>query len=147
MAAPKKNEFWKHHSKHGRDKIFTAPEILWEAACEYFKWCINNPLKEVIIQGNKRWTVPKMRAMTESGLCIFLDIESRTWRNYSDESKDTYKAFIPVTSKIKEIIKTQKFTGAAAGLLNANIIARDLGLTDKKEIDVPEGKKFTLKIE
>ena len=28
----------------------------------------------------------------------------------------------------------QKFAGAAVGLFNANIIARDLGLTDKQEI-------------
>jgi hypothetical protein len=28
----------------------------------------------------------------------------------------------------------QKFSGAAAGLLNPNIIARDLGLADKSEI-------------
>ena len=35
---------------------------------------------------------------------------------------------------MKQIIKTQKFEGAAAELLNANIIARDLGLADKKEL-------------
>jgi hypothetical protein len=32
------------------------------------------------------------------------------------------------------VILDQKFTGAAADLLNPNIIARDLGLTDKKEV-------------
>ena len=28
----------------------------------------------------------------------------------------------------------QKFTGATVGLFNSNIIARDLGLTDKQEV-------------
>jgi len=40
------NEFWKARSKHGRDKIFTTPEILWEAACEYFEWVADNPLQK-----------------------------------------------------------------------------------------------------
>jgi hypothetical protein len=30
---------------------------------------------------------------------------------------------------------TQKFSGAAVGIFNANIISRDLGLIDKKQID------------
>lgn len=132
------NDFWKHHSKHGRDKIFTTPEILWEAACEYFEWVKENPLYEVIIQGGKEFTLPKMRAMTEGGLCIFLAVESRTFRNYCDKENESYKAFFPVTSQIKEIIRTQKFEGASAGFLNANIIARDLGLTDKQEVQITD---------
>lgn len=40
-----------------------------------------------------------------------------------------------VTTYVEEIIRTQKFEGAAVGAFNANIIARDLGLSDKKEID------------
>ena len=43
MGAPKGNQFWKLRSKHGRDKLFTTPELLWQAACEYFEWCENNP--------------------------------------------------------------------------------------------------------
>ena len=30
-------------SKHGRDKLFATPELLWDAACEYFQWCDENP--------------------------------------------------------------------------------------------------------
>lgn len=128
------NDFWKHHSKHGRDKIFTTPEILWEAACEYFEWVKENPLYETIIQGGKEFTLPKMRAMTIGGLCIFLDVQVTTFDNYCDKENDSYKAFLGVTGQIKEIIRTQKFEGASAGFLNANIIARDLGLTDKQEV-------------
>lgn len=132
------NDFWKHHSKHGRDKIFTTPEILWEASCEYFEWVKENPLMETIIQGNKEWQVPKMRAMTIEGLCIFLDVGSKTFYNYCSDENDSYKAFIHITTQIKHIIRTQKFEGASAGFLNANIIARDLGLADKKEVTTTE---------
>ena len=43
MAAPKGNKFWMLRSKHGRDKLFATPELLWDAACEYFQWCDENP--------------------------------------------------------------------------------------------------------
>lgn len=35
-------------------------------------------------------------------------------------------------TRVEQIIRQQKFEGAAAELLNPNIIARDLGLADKK---------------
>ena len=42
---------------------------------------------------------------------------------------------MPIIHKIEEIIYNQKFEGAAVGIFNSNIIARDLGLSDKKDID------------
>lgn len=69
-----------------------------------------------------------MRAMTLEGLCIFLDIARQTWDNYCQRDD-----FLEVTTRVAEIIRTQKFTGAAADLLNPNIIARDLGLAEKRE--------------
>ncbi len=128
MAAPKKNEFWKLRTKHGRDKIFTTPDKFWDACCSYFQAISDNPLYETIIQSGKKFTLPKMRAMTIEGLCIFLDIETRTFNDYTG-----YKDFIPIITRVKEIIRTQKFEGAAAGFLNQNIIARDLGLKEHSE--------------
>ncbi len=135
MTAPKKNTFWKARSKHGRGKIFETPQILEEAANEYFQWCLNNPLYETIVQSGKVHEVPKMRAMTIEGLCIFMDVGSSTFKDYCNEDNESYKDFSAITTHIKEVIRTQKFEGAAAGLLNANIIARDLGLSDKQDID------------
>ena len=42
----------------------------------------------------------------------------------------------------RQIIYTQKFEGSAAGLLNPNIIARDLGLNDKQELIVNYPQKI-----
>lgn len=129
MGAPKGNQFWKVRSSHGRDPIFKSSEQLWNACCEYFEWVENNPLQEekaVQYQGEfVKDTVNKMRAMTIAGLCIFLDIDTTTWENYREK-----KDFFRVTKKVDDIIYTQKFAGASADLLNANIIARDLGLKD-----------------
>lgn len=131
MGAPVGNQFWKQRSKHGRDKIFEKPEYLWEAAMEYFQWCDENALIEIDFRGKDATSVnlPKMRAYTWDGLELFLDIYSL--RDY--KTKPEYKDFTQVITRIEKIIYTQKFTGAAAGFLNPNIIARDLGLIDKSE--------------
>ena len=133
MSAPLGNQFWKARSKHGRDRLFESPAALWEACCEYFEWVEANPLYEmkafayqgVVVQE----PVAKMRAMTIGGLCIFLDIDEVTWRRWRE-----VEDFCTVISRAEQIIYQQKFTGAAADLLNPNIIARDLGLADKQEV-------------
>ncbi|SMP36850.1 terminase small subunit, partial [Shimia sagamensis] len=53
-----------------------------------------------------------------------------TWREWRKSRKDLSS----VMTRVEQIIRQQKFEGAAAELLNPNIIARDLGLADKKEI-------------
>lgn len=134
MSAPIGNRFWEQRSKHGRSKRFETPEELWEEACEYFKWCEDNPLIEVDFKGKDAMEVhiPKMRAFTWDGLELFIDMYSL--RDYKTNEK--YKEFSQVIARIDKIIYTQKFTGAAAGFLNPNIIARDLGLADKQETKV-----------
>jgi len=143
MPAPKGNQFWKARSSHGANPKFSDSKVLWKACCEYFQWVEDHPLEEGIVyqgevmeKGNSL-----MRAMTESGLCIFLDICTSTWNNYKSNVD-----LMAVTTRAAEIIYNQKFAGASAGLLNANIIARDLGLADKKDntITGPDGGPIQL---
>ena len=130
MPAPKGNRFWEARSSHGRNPIFETPDDLWSACCEYFEWVENNPLweaKAFAYQGDVTIEkIPKMRAMTLSGLYLFLDIAEATWANYKKRED-----FLVVVSCAEAIIYEQKFTGAAADLLNASIISRELGLLDK----------------
>lgn len=135
MSAPKGNQFWRARSSHGKDPTFKTKEDLWGACCEYFDWVEDNPLGKAIVYQGEVSSKPEslMRAMTISGLCLFLDITEKTWSNYRK-----YKDYLQVTTRAEQIIYNQKFAGAAAGLFNANIIARDLGLSDKKEIDINE---------
>jgi hypothetical protein len=135
MAAPKQNQFWKLRSKHGRDRIFSEPAILLEAAYEYFQWCEENPLTQQNWVGKDGEEVSKelSRPFTLSGLSVYLDCDERTLNNYG--RMEEYKDFFPVITRISQIIRTQKFEGAAVGIFNANIIAKDLGLVDKKELE------------
>lgn len=135
MAAPKGNKFWMLRSKHGCDKLFTTPELLWEAACEYFAWCEDHPLISVEYNGGKRVRVPKMRAFTIEGLCLYLDCNTKYLANFENNLPEHEKDFRYICTRIRETIYQQKFQGAAAGFLNANIIARSLGLSDKQDVD------------
>lgn len=134
--APKGNQFWKLRSKHGRDKLFATPELLWQAACEYFQWCVENPLISIEYYGKdaKRCEVPKIRAFTMQGLCLYLDCNVGYFKDFKKGLKETDLDFSAVITRIEETVYTQKFEYAAAGFLNGNIIARDLGLADKKEL-------------
>lgn len=153
MAAPKGNRFWELRSKHGRDKLFETPELMWEAACEYFKWCQNNPFMEVQQAkvnpvpikdektGKYSWPpnlieLPKMRPFTLHGLCLYMDCGTAYFRNFKSEERAHGEGFKSVIAKIEEVIYNQKFSGAASGFFNSNIIARDLGLKDSIEQDI-----------
>ena len=78
--------------------------------------------------------------MTIGGLCLFLDISFETWSDWRKNRPD----LSDVITRAEQIIRTQKFEGASAGLLVPQIIARDLGLADKQEIGVSvEGVAMT----
>jgi hypothetical protein len=137
MSAPKKNDFWKRRTKHGRDKLFASPELLLQAACEYFQYCEDNPLNEVKVFGTGlRANVPKMRAMTLSGLCLYLGCNEAYFRQFKSNLPQGEQGFSTVIDQIETVIYNQKFQGASAGLLNANIISRDLGLAERSNVDV-----------
>ncbi len=136
------NKFYLSRSKNGRDKIFKTPDDLWKKCCDYFKWVEDNPLREERAfstkTGIKTIELNKQRAMTLTGLYIFLGISNRTYANYKKLPDYEW-----VTEAVYNIMYSQKFEGAAAGMLNAKIIARDLGLVDKTETksDVSISKK------
>lgn len=134
MPAPKGNRFWEARSSHGRNPKFESPEALWTACCEYFEWVEQNPLWEMkafAYQGEvTQEPIAKMRAMTIGGMCIFLDVTRQTWGTFRQ-----MEGFSDVTTRAEEIIYDQKFSGAAADLLNANIIARELGLKEQSQVE------------
>jgi hypothetical protein len=141
------NQFWKLRSKHGRDRLFATPDLLWDAACEYFDWCENNPIMETDFRGKDAYEVqiPKKRPFTLHGLCIYLDCHTTYFNDFENSIKgkddEISLGFSKVIRTIKEVIYNQKFTGAAIGIFNANIIARDLGLKDSSDITT-QGEKI-----
>lgn len=133
------NRFWEVRSSHGAKPKFDNPDDLWSACVEYFEWVADNPLYEdrlVTFQGSATHEpVAKMRAMTIQGLCLFIDVSHDTWIEWRKSRSDLSE----VISRAEAVIRQQKFSGAAADLLNANIIARDLGLADRSELTGKDG--------
>lgn len=142
MSAPENNKFWELRATHGRDLIFSSPEILWDAAKEYFETTVARPWIQEDWVGKdaikvERKTTPPFTIHT---LCIFLDISVQTWHDYRHR-----KDFIEVVTRIEQIIYAQKFEGATVGAYNSSIIARDLGLVDKTEELGKQSIKVTIK--
>ena len=137
MAAPIGNNYWQFRDKHGRDYQYT-PDELWYEFIQYCQWIENNPLfeeKQFAFQGMvTTHDAPKMRAMTIRGFCLFADIAMKTFYEYA--KKDGYSN---ITTRIEDAIYQQKLEGAAADMLNPNIIARELGLKDHSEVTGKDG--------
>ena len=138
MGAPTENQFWRLRKDMTEDGRKLSVEQVADKAQEYIDYCRENPLIEIDFKGKDadRVELPKMRAMTLTGLYVHLGITSETWCQWRKDKK-----YSDIITRIENIFYTQKFEGAAAGFLNPNIIARDLGLVDKQEKEVTKVKK------
>jgi len=132
-AAPKGNKYWQLADPAclGKPRLFPTPTDLWNACKPYFEWVDENPIiKEstsTSAKGSYHNTEPLQRPYTWMGLFVFLGVCDLD--RYRDKEE-----FAPIYTHIGNIIRNQKFEGATAGIFNANIIARDLGLKDHSDI-------------
>lgn len=142
MALRKTNTYSRLVAGYAADAdIRYTPDSLWEKALEYFRWIEDNPLKEEkVFSSGKRLAVSKIRAMTVTGFCVFSGIGRAT---YASHLRD--EAYALVTSRIADVIYTQKFEAAAAGLLETSIVARELGLREQTDI-TSNGKNLHIEV-
>jgi len=137
MGAPKGNSYYLLAVGFKKPKSYT-PQALWKKAVEYIKWVGDNPLpSKKAFSNGKRIKEDKMRAMTLQEFCLFAHISRETFYRYENQ-----KEYSDICAQIKDVFYTQKVQGAAADLLNPAIIAREVGLVDKKDITT-EGKPIT----
>lgn len=138
-------QLWKLRKRHGVEKKYKTAAQIWAGALNYFQWCVDNPIlqKVALSDGDSTKSVrviPKMRAMTLEGLSVHLGITHRTWNNYANRPE-----FALICHEIETIIFEQKFTGAAAGELNANIISRHLGLGEVVKVAANNDEPIPIK--
>jgi len=139
---PIEARWWEARSTSGRRPIFKTPNELYKACIEYIRWAEENPYYEYKVCGLDHGVpiieyIPKKRPLTIGMLSIFLDISVMTWGDYKNNKGE---GFSYICNTIDEMIREQKFGGAASGFFNHAIIARDLGLTDKRELTGAEGR-------
>ena len=130
---------WKEYkNRAGRPRKFETPEDLWNKAVEYFEWVDKNPfvtLKRVSSdkKGDETTEDYKKRPYTIHGFCVFAKVNTDYWNQLKRlEGREDFSRII---KEVEDIIYSNKFEGATSGLFNPNIIARDLGLIDKQEIN------------
>lgn len=142
------NQFWMQRSKHGRDKLFSTPQLLWEAACEYFQSITDSPDKDVkpaVVSlgggmGSKiKYSSTKLkRPFSIWGLCRYLGCAPSYISVFkmTQQKLDTQEAqdFLNIIKLIEATIMEQQFDGATIGKFNANIISRAMGLVDKTDL-------------
>lgn len=118
-----------------------TPGSLWEKAREYFQWVEDNPLKEEkVFSSGKRLSINRIRAMTITGFCVFAGIDRSMYASFLRD-----EAYSTVTARIADVIYTQKFEAAAAGLLETSIVSRELGLREQTDITT-NGKNLHIEV-
>lgn len=126
--------------KPNEGALYPEPIDLWNAAVEYFEHVKNNPVeapKLSTFEGQASVAIePRPRMPTLAGLYAWLGISKRTWRRWCDPKANEHREDLaPVMSAIRDVMFDWKFSSAAAGTANANLIARDLGLGEKVSMD------------
>jgi hypothetical protein len=168
MAMEEGNQWWKRRAKHGRGMLFSSPDLMWSAACEYFDDADGSDYwkkREVAYDKNSASFISAEFTLkapfTWEGLCLYLGCNLSYFRQFrsqlkkkkqegvNDEMDDNFSTVIEC---IEAVITRQQIEGAAVGAFNQNIIARYLGLKDNTEHSTPNddsGKQFkvTLKLD
>lgn len=138
------------YSMAGAPFKFTPDEFeaAWE---EYFRWCDENPWmkNEAVKSGDSAGMiiqVPTPRPYSEMGFIAYHGL-GENYLNQLSKSVETgeteeKRQLSWVLTRMRAKCRAQKFEGATVGAFNANIIARDLGMVDKKDITTG-GDKIT----
>lgn len=134
----KGNQLWKNRETHGVPKALDSPEQLFEIFFEYAEDVDSKPWIKIDFKGKDadKVEIPMQKPYTWFGFENFLFAKGiiKNLDDYKKNKDDRYSDFADIITRIDRIIYDQKFTGATVGAFNSNIIARELGLADKKEV-------------
>lgn len=129
-------------SELGRPKTFTEPEQLYSHFKDYVQWNNDNPTitKHYNVKTNTTGEVEHTTPLTMRGFNVYLSKRNicKNLYEYVNNNNNSYNNFTTIIRTIKDEIFIQKFAGAAVGEYQHNIIARETGMVDKKEMEVKE---------
>lgn len=144
-----KPKYYVGHNGLYRTKRFSDPQELWDAFCEYVQWIKQNPWHkhEAIKSGDNAGQIidiPIERPMTQDSFERYIGLSADAFEDYGRNIE-----FSGTCKEIKKVCRTQKFEGAVVGAFNPLIIARDLGLREKTDVEMSGqvDTKVTIKID
>jgi hypothetical protein len=121
----------------GKNKYIKTPEILAEHFKSYVEWVDSNPVLKEDYVGKDAERVDRRlkRPLSWVGFEVWLYKEGiiSDLSDYEENKNGSYTEFLPIIRAIKKIIETDQFDGAVVGVYQQNIIARKLGLVEKRE--------------
>lgn len=135
----KGNKLWQLREKDGRDKAIPNAETLWNHFLDYMQEVDLNPWTKTDFRGKfcEPVTLEYKAPYTWAGFEVYLfSIEVLyTLEDYKANTNNSYTDFQPCIKLIDKMIRDYKLIGATLNFFNYNIIARELGLVDKKEVE------------
>lgn len=120
MGAPEGNQFWKLRAKSGASRKYENAEDLWADCEKYFEE-----------RSQAKWNDQPLPFLL-SGLCNYLGITTQTWSDWRKNRED----LSGVITRVDQICYDQKLAGAMVGAYQHNIVARELGLADKRDVSL-----------
>lgn len=130
----------------GVEEMFNDPEKLRLAAIMYFDWAESNRILvgEMVkggLMAGEIYTVPYYRVFSISGLAVYLGLGVQKFNRLCRRPE-----LVDVRDWIDSVIRAQKFELAAAGAINPNLIAKDLGLDGVNAEHVPGGTGVNIEV-
>jgi len=117
-------------------KNIETPDKLWQLFVDFKKWLKDKPIykHEFNAKVGDIVSIPLERPLTWSRFdCYVRDLGVITdLEDYRQNRDNRYTDYGGVITRINSEMSSDKFEGAAVGIFNANIIARDLGMVDKQ---------------
>ena len=122
----------------GKKKYIETPQKLYDLFLKYVDDTKSSPKHENVLvhKTGEIHLVPKERPLTWWGFENWLNRKGVICNlsSYEHNENKSYDEYLPIITRIKREIYEDKYDGATAGLYQHNIIARDLGLVDKKQV-------------
>lgn len=157
------NDFWRHaidkfKQNLGCPQKYEDPRELWSAVEDYMEYTSERYVEREDYVGKDAIKVQRKTAVpfTKESFCLFLGITTHTFDNYRDRHKTTEgksekerqidELFFTICSFIEDTIFAQQYEGAATFKYNANLVARKLGIADKREVKSHETIKRINKV-
>lgn len=116
----------------GRPRYFENAQTMYERACAYFQWAVDNPWYRYEYKDHGMQAIEVGRPFTMEALCMYLRVSVEYFNMFEQglkiKTSEEDKQFFGVIKFIRHTVRNQKFEGAAIGAFNANLISYDLGI-------------------
>lgn len=125
---------------------FHSPADVIEAFCEYVEWVNERPIRKPMGKdkdGDIIWA-DMPRSLTMPGFRAFAGIGQPAWSSYTrgkrGNDEEQKEEFREVTLMIQDFIHSHKLEYGLLDIFNAGLVARLVGLAERREISGPDGE-------